>query len=63
MDVRDPRLVASVQARPFDGYAQRAVVPQGSVLQRVVACVALLATMVLSGMLLGGGQLRITSGR
>lgn len=53
MDVRDRDLVDAVAARPFGGYAERPALVQGGLSERVAALVALLVTMVVSGILLG----------
>lgn len=53
MHVRDLSALERVQAQPFDGYSVRprwALSPEPD---RVVACVALLGTMIVSGILLG----------
>jgi hypothetical protein len=53
MTVRDLRTVQRVEALPFSGYARRRGLPYAPDVDRVVACVALLAAMVVSGIALG----------
>lgn len=53
MEVRDQHLLREVTARPFGGYARHDGVVLHPAADRLLACVALLATMVLSGILLG----------
>jgi len=53
MPVRDLPTLERVQAQPFAGYAIRPRWAFAPDVDRVVACVALLVTMVISGIVLG----------
>lgn len=53
MPVRDLPALERVQAQPFAGYAVRPRWALSPDPDRVVACVALLGTMIVSGILLG----------
>ncbi|GAA2752692.1 hypothetical protein [Amnibacterium kyonggiense] len=53
MPVRDLSTLERVQAQPFAGYAVRPRWTLSPDPDRVLACVALLGTMIVSGILLG----------
>lgn len=53
MDVRDQRLLQEVAARPFGGYARHDGAIVNATADRVLALVALLGAMLVSGVLLG----------
>ena len=53
MAVRDARVLEAAAALPFDGYARRSRWVLAPDLERIVGCIVVVVTMVLSGVALG----------